>query len=95
MLVACPSCGSYEISANVYEELEVLREPHWQIDLIREGLKSTSPPVKTARTSTNIFEVRSLEEKLTKLQKKLRRKKAKEGPTEAAGQIYYVGEDDK
>ena len=95
MLVICGGCGSYEIGVKAYEELESLAGTHWQIDYIRDGFKRIIPPVKIARTSTNIFEVRSLEERLTKMQKKIRRKNAKDGPPKPFGKIYYVGESDK
>lgn len=96
MLVKCVCCGPYEIGARVYDELVALPESHSQIDRLREELERISRPVKIVRnTNTNIVEVESLEEKLTKMQKRLLRKKAEEGKPKIAGHIYYKGKRDK
>ena len=95
MLVKCTLCGSYEVGSKVYDELAALPESHWQIVMLREGLERVRRPIKVVKANTNIIEIQSLDEKLTKMQKKILRKRAEgRGPT-VGGVMYHVGEDNK
>ncbi len=95
VLVKCANCGAYEIGPKVFDELTALPKPHWQIALLREELARANWPVKIAKAVTNIIEVQPLEQKMTKMQKWLLKKRAEEGESKIVGKIFHDGKIDK
>lgn len=95
MFVECANCGPYEIGSEVFDELTALPKSHWQIDWLREELARAKRPVKIAKASTNMVEVQTLGQKMTKMQKWLLRKRAEEGESKAVATIFHVEKIDK